>query len=104
VEAVGGESDAGRGGVQSPLFGGRIRVGTESEDGRVYLRIADSGPGISQEDLETVFDPFYTRKKPMGMGVGLSICHGVMEEHNGTIRAENGSSGGAVFTLMFPAL
>ena len=104
VEAIGGETDAGRGGVQSPLFGGHIRVGTEASDGRVYLRIADTGPGLSEADLETVFDPFYTRKKPMGMGVGLSICHGVMEDHDGAIRAENGSSGGAVFTLTFPAL
>jgi signal transduction histidine kinase len=52
--------------------------------------------------LERIFDPFYTRKKAMGMGVGLSICHGIIEDHNGSISVENGSEGGAIFTLTLP--
>jgi signal transduction histidine kinase len=38
----------------------------------------------------------------MGMGVGLAICHGIIEEHHGTITAENTSDGGAVFTIALP--
>ena len=67
------------------------------------IEIADTGPGISDTDLEHIFDPFYTKKKTMGMGVGLSICHGIIEDHKGSIRARNSTEGGAVFTIVLPA-
>lgn len=104
VEAMTGISTHDTAMKQQTIFGGEIRVrtwSTETSDS-VCLQIADNGPGISLEDLERVFDPFYTRKKAMGMGVGLSICHGIIEDHNGSISVENGSEGGAIFTLTLP--
>ena len=73
-----------------------------ASQGSIVITVADTGPGISEKDLQHIFDPFYTRKKKMGMGVGLSICHGFVEDHGGTIVAENGVGGGAVFTITLP--
>ncbi|MDJ0783567.1 MAG: PAS domain S-box protein [Desulfosarcinaceae bacterium] len=104
VEAMTGISTHDTAMKQRTIFGGEILVRTWSARAgdTVYLQVADNGPGISAEDLERVFDPFYTRKKTMGMGVGLSICHGIIEEHHGTIGVENGLDGGATFIVMLP--
>ena len=68
----------------------------------VEVEVADDGPGLRQEDMGNLFDPFFTRKKTMGMGVGLSICYGIIEDHNGVIFASNSPGGGAVFTIRLP--
>jgi signal transduction histidine kinase len=82
--------------------GREITFTTYGKDDRVVIEVADNGPGISEEDLQYIFDPFYTSKKKLGMGVGLSICHGIVEEYSGTIVAGNSPNGGAVFTIEFP--
>ena len=82
--------------------GGEINMSTTASQGSIVITVADTGPGISEKDLQHIFDPFYTRKKRMGMGVGLSICNGFVEDHGGTIVAENGVGGGAVFTITLP--
>ena len=104
VEAMTGVSPHDTAMKQQTIFGGEIRVRSWAAETRdsVCLQIADNGPGISLEDLERIFDPFYTRKKAMGMGVGLSICHGIIEEHNGSIIVANGTDGGAIFTISLP--
>jgi PAS domain S-box-containing protein len=68
----------------------------------IIITISDNGPGIPEEDLDHVFDPFYTRKKAMGIGIGLSICHGIVEDHNGAIEVKNDMNGGAVFKITLP--
>jgi signal transduction histidine kinase len=82
--------------------GGEIVIDTHYEDSEIVVTVADSGPGIGEKDIEHIFDPFFTRKKKMGMGVGLSICYGIIEDHQGTITAENSPDGGAVFTIRLP--
>ena len=47
-------------------------------------------------------NPFFTSKKPMGIGVGLSICNGIIKDHKGVITAGNTPQGGAVFTIQLP--
>jgi PAS domain S-box-containing protein len=80
----------------------RIRLGTTGTS--VWASFLDDGPGIPQDILGSVFDPFYTTKRPgRGTGLGLSICKSVMKEHNGTIEAANAPGGGAVFTATLPA-
>ena len=79
-----------------------INVKTNLGKGHVVIKVTDNGPGIPKEDLEHIFDPFYTRKKKMGLGVGLSVCHDIVNGHGGTITAENGPEGGAVFTITLP--
>ena len=86
----------------SDLKGGQITFTTYQQDNLVVIEVADTGPGISEEALQHIFDPFFTSKKKMGMGVGLSICHGIIEQNRGTIVASNSPDGGAVFTIELP--
>jgi CheY-like chemotaxis protein len=83
---------------------GEIKIDSAIDDKSVLIRISDSGPGISAEHLRHVFDPFFTTKGTKGTGLGLSIAKSIMESLGGAIKASNGPSGGAVFTLEFPAL
>ena len=86
----------------TPAHSGEIFIDTFDQNKEVIIKVRDSGPGIAKKDLEHIFDPFFTRKKTMGMGVGLSICHGIIEEHKGYIVAENARDGGAIFTIALP--
>jgi signal transduction histidine kinase/FixJ family two-component response regulator len=79
-----------------------ITINSTLRKDNITIRVADTGPGISKQDMVHVFDPFYTRKKIMGMGVGLSICNGIIENHNGSIVAKNSPEGGAIFTITLP--
>jgi PAS domain S-box-containing protein len=80
----------------------RIRLGNNGES--VWASFHDDGPGIPGDVLGSIFDPFYTTKRPgRGTGLGLSICKAVMKEHNGTIEAANAPGGGAVFTVTLQA-
>jgi PAS domain S-box-containing protein len=80
----------------------RIRLGTAGQS--VWASFLDDGPGIPAAILASIFDPFYTTKRPgRGTGLGLSICKSVMKEHNGTVEAANVPGGGAVFTVTLPA-
>jgi signal transduction histidine kinase len=81
---------------------GEISIDTHNRNEDIIITVKDNGPGISENDLEKIFDPFFTRKKTMGMGVGLSICHGIIEDHKGMIYAKNSPEGGAVFTIRLP--
>ena len=83
-------------------IGGEIVIDTSIQDEKIIITLSDSGPGISNSDLEYIFDPFFTRKKIMGLGVGLSICYGIIEDHQGTITAENSPHGGVVFMISLP--
>ncbi len=87
---------------QPTSIGGEISIDTSNQDEEIVITVKDNGPGISQNDLEKIFDPFFTRKKTMGMGVGLSICHGFIKDHKGVIYADNAPEGGAVFTIRLP--
>jgi len=73
----------------------------QTSDGRAEIAIADSGHGLSADAVEQLFSPFFTTKE-QGLGLGLAICRSIAEAHGGQLRAENGSGGGAVFTLALP--
>ncbi len=83
--------------------GGVIRIFTRAARGRIELRVADNGPGIPEEAMSRLFEPFFTTKKEgKGTGLGLSLCYGIVQEHGGTISADNISEGGALFTISLP--
>jgi len=66
------------------------------------MLIADTGPGVSAEAAQKVFDPFFSTKKH-GMGMGLSIVRTIVEAHNGRIEVDNRNGGnGAVFRIRLP--
>ncbi len=82
--------------------GGRLSVTTGLVDGYVIIRVADTGPGLSESPTK-IFEPFYTTKGPgKGTGLGLAICKDFVEGMRGTIEASNGEDGGAVFTVTIP--
>jgi C4-dicarboxylate-specific signal transduction histidine kinase len=69
----------------------------------VRIEVADDGPGVPQDDLARVFNPFFTTKGPgEGRGLGLSVAHSVVAEHEGRLWAENRPGGGAMFVMELP--
>ena len=82
---------------------GTLRIRLGKGESSVWVSFHDDGPGIPKENLASIFDPFYTTKRPgRGTGLGLSICKSVMKEHKGSVEAANAPDGGAVFTLTLP--
>jgi signal transduction histidine kinase len=80
--------------------GGTIRIRTEDGESEFSVAIADSGPGIPEENLPKMFTPFFTTKKVgKGTGLGLSVCYGIVKMHGGSIQASNNPEGGACFTV-----
>jgi signal transduction histidine kinase len=72
--------------------------------GEVMVAVEDSGPGIPPEVLPRVFDPFFTTKDPgEGTGLGLAVCHGIVESFGGRIEAANAPGGGARLVLWLKA-
>ena len=86
--------------------GADVTLGAARVNGRYTITVADSGPGIPQEDLARVFERFYrvdkSRSRPGGTGLGLAIVKHLVELHGGEARAENAPKGGAVFTVVLP--
>jgi C4-dicarboxylate-specific signal transduction histidine kinase len=79
-----------------------LLIATEQEpSGSVVVSVQDSGPGLDVEDLDRVFDAFYTTK-PSGMGMGLSICRSIIEAHGGRILASRNVGSGATFQFTLP--
>jgi len=78
-----------------------ISVTTNVSGAWAEIRIADTGGGIAMDDLNSIFNPFFTTK-PQGMGMGLAIARTIVEAHHGTISAENAPSGGALFKIKLP--
>jgi signal transduction histidine kinase len=84
---------------------GRLEVKSYPLPGgdRVCVEISDTGPGIPEEILPHIFDPFYTTKQDgKGTGLGLSLAYGIVEEHGGTLKAENRRDRGATFLIELP--
>jgi PAS domain S-box-containing protein len=82
---------------------GKLTIKTEKINNTLRITFKDTGPGIPEENLETIFDPFFTtREVGQGTGLGLSVCHGIITEHNGKIWAESEWGKGASFIVELP--
>lgn len=81
--------------------GGEITITTELLDAGVVIIIHDNGPGISQNDLPLIFEPFFTRKGA-GTGLGLSTTQRIIDEHHGSLTAESSGPGGTTFRITLP--
>jgi two-component system sensor histidine kinase PhcS len=80
--------------------GGEIRVTGDIEGDRLVVRVSDNGVGMDAATVEKIFDPFFTtRDVGDGMGLGLSICHTIVTNHGGRLRAR--SEPGVGTELMF---
>ena len=86
-----------------------LKIATFNGNGRVIVRIQDSGGGIEKEHLHRIYDPFFTTKtKPQngehkGTGLGLAVSYGIMQEHAGKIHVESELGVGTAFQLEFPS-
>jgi two-component system sensor histidine kinase TtrS len=80
----------------------RLLIATRlAGDGMVELRVGDNGPGLAPEQRDKVFEPFFTTKT-RGLGLGLSICRSIVEDHGGRIGVEEAEGGGALFVVRLP--
>jgi signal transduction histidine kinase len=97
-------SNAARALNQSPPAAPKtITVRASIDEELATIEFADNGPGIPEEIINRVFEPFFTTQAVgAGMGMGLSICHTIMVSHGGGIRVGNRSEGGAIFTIHIP--
>jgi len=93
--------------IDAMTDGGTLTLATRTacENGTHYvvIDVSDTGPGISPDLVNRIFEPFYSTKEiGHGTGLGLSICKKIMEEHRGSIRVSAASGGGARFSLFLP--
>lgn len=80
---------------------GRISIATAQDDGHLKVIVADTGRGIPQKDLQHVFDPFFTTKTG-GTGLGLSVVHSIVREHDGRVDIESGIGQGTTVSITLP--
>jgi PAS domain S-box-containing protein len=84
---------------------GKLLISTQKSDNTIQVSFKDNGPGIPKDNLEKIFDPFFTtREVGEGAGLGLSICYGIVKEHNGRIWAESKPRQGATFNIELPII
>lgn len=89
--------------VDAMPTGGSLRVETGMAGNTVFLRVADSGPGIPPEARARIFESFFTTKgQGKGTGLGLAICRQIVEAHRGTIEVTDTPGGGATFEIRLP--
>ncbi|MGZ3604049.1 MAG: two-component system sensor histidine kinase NtrB [Thermodesulfobacteriota bacterium] len=89
--------------VQAMPRGGTLMLrGENSKDGQwIKISIRDSGIGIPDEDMNRLFDPFFSTREG-GIGLGLSIAHRIIDQHHGKIEVESALGKGTLFTLWLP--
>jgi PAS domain S-box-containing protein len=83
--------------------GGTLSIGLRKSGDRAVVTVTDTGHGISHQDLQKIFDPFFTTKEVgKGTGLGLTVVHGIIQEHGGTITVESELGRGTTFTITLP--
>jgi signal transduction histidine kinase len=83
--------------------GGTLLIESYLAEGKVCVRLSDTGSGIDPADLPKIFEPLFTTKGDKGTGIGLSVARKIMINHSGDIRVETEKGKGTSFTLVFPA-
>jgi len=80
-----------------------ITVSTKASDERVVCVVEDNGPGVSEEVVKHIFDPFYSTKRHKGnTGLGLSLCYGIVTDHGGSMRVRSALGVGTTFIIELP--
>ena len=85
--------------------GGRLTISAfkDRQAHTFVFTVEDTGKGIKKEHLAKIFDPFFTtREVGKGSGLGLSIIHGIIEQHGGTISVDSSLGRGTIFTVSLP--
>ena len=79
----------------------KIEIRSFKEGNNVLIRVSDSGPGVPEEIRDKIFEPFFTTK-PYGSGIGLSICHRIVTDHQGLLEVSSSKLKGAEFSIKIP--
>jgi signal transduction histidine kinase len=89
--------------IQAMPDGGELRITTARDvsQNAAIIEISDTGVGISQEDMDRLFEPYFT-KRPDGTGLGLAVSYRIIKAHGGEIRVESEERQGATFTVILP--
>ena len=87
--------------IQAMPKGGKLLISAEIKNDALELSVADSGIGIPEDKLQDIFNPFYTTKKE-GIGLGLSFCKSMVEEHGGTIEVTSEENVGTTIFIRIP--
>jgi len=82
------------------FYGTEIAAPPEDAD-TLIIKVRDSGKGIGRKALARIFDPFFTTKEK-GLGLGLAVVHGIVEEHSGNISVDSHENAGTEFTISLP--
>ncbi|PIV21861.1 MAG: hypothetical protein COZ69_01320 [Deltaproteobacteria bacterium CG_4_8_14_3_um_filter_45_9] len=89
--------------IQAMEGGGALKIGAVISEGRLVVKISDTGKGIPEDTLTKVFDPFFTTKgENKGTGLGLWITQGIVERHGGTIQLSSQEGKGTTVEIQFP--
>jgi signal transduction histidine kinase len=89
--------------VQAMPGGGQLTIRTAADSGTVELIVKDTGVGIDKSIIKDIFNPFFTTKDVSeGTGLGLSVVHGIVTAHQGTISVESAVGEGSTFTIRLP--
>jgi two-component system, NtrC family, sensor kinase len=92
--------------IESMTQGGKLIIAGGRNNGKktIWLTVADTGCGIAPEDLNRIFEPFYTTKKEgKGVGLGLSMVYGIIRDHGGSVEVESEPGKGSVFKVVLPS-
>jgi len=90
-------------GIQAMERGGKLSAEIlPLDNGKVLVRVTDTGEGIAEENLDRIYDPFFTTKKG-GTGLGLSICYSIVKSHQGNIEVRSRAGQGTTVLVTFPA-
>jgi two-component system NtrC family sensor kinase len=74
----------------------------DTENKNIFIKISDTGCGIPEKELKSIFEPFFTTRPGEGTGLGLSVAHSIVTEHNGEVGVESKVSEGTTFTIRLP--
>ncbi len=87
--------------IEAMTRGGKLIIITELNNGSLVVKIRDTGKGIPDKDIIKIFDPFFS-SKAQGVGLGLTLCYGIIASHGGTIEVESKIRKGTIFTVSLP--
>jgi signal transduction histidine kinase len=87
--------------VQAMTGPGEVLISATPSDSSVMISVRDQGPGVAEENLDKIFNPFFTTKEA-GTGLGLSVVHQIVTQHGGVVKAERNQKGGMTFSLVVP--
>ena len=80
---------------------GKLEINTRGSESFIEIEIGDSGCGIPEKQIKKIFDPLFTTK-PRGTGIGLPVCHGIIQKHNGIIGVESLKGIGTTMFIKLP--